>query len=84
MRKARRILSLWAEAMTVAGVFTLLAGLGVLRVPDLAVSDVLYQRRMASDGEIVLVGIDQKALEERRGGFPTGCHRLGRAVRGRD
>ena len=62
MRKARRILSLWAEAMTVAGVFTLLAGLGVLRVPDLAVSDVLYQRRMAS--EIVLVGIDQKALEE--------------------
>ena len=64
MRKARRILSLWAEAMTVAGVFTLLAGLGVLRVPDLAVSDVLYQQRMASDGEIVLVGIDQKALEE--------------------
>lgn len=47
-----------------SGVFTLLAGLGVLRVPDLAVSDVLYQRRMASDGEIVLVGIDQKALEE--------------------
>ena len=64
MSKARRILSLWAAALAIAGAFTLLAGIGVLRVPDLAVSDALYQRRMASDGEIVLIGIDQKALEE--------------------
>ena len=64
MSKARRILSLWAAALAIAGAFTLLAGIGVLHVPDLAVSDALYQRRMASDGEIVLIGIDQKALEE--------------------
>ena len=48
MSKARRILSLWAAALAIAGAFTLLAGIGVLRVPDLAVSDALYQRRMAS------------------------------------
>lgn len=47
-----------------AGVLTLLAGVGVLKRPDLTVSDMLYQRRSAADGTIVLVGIDQKALEE--------------------
>ena len=47
-----------------AGALTLLAGLGVLKRPDLTVSDRLYQRRSAADGTIVLVGMDQKALEE--------------------
>lgn len=47
-----------------AGAMTLLAGLGVLRTADLTASDAWYQRRSASDGEIVLVGIDQRALEE--------------------
>lgn len=47
-----------------AGALTLLAGLGVLRTADLTASDAWYQQRSASDGEIVLVGIDQRALEE--------------------
>lgn len=61
-RKKRILLPLLALA--IAGALTLLAGLGVLKGPDLAASDALYQRRTASDGQIVLVGIDQRALEE--------------------
>ncbi len=47
-----------------AGALTLLAGLGVLYGADLTASDAWYQQRSASDGEIILVGIDQRALEE--------------------
>ena len=53
-----------AAALAAAAVLTLLAGLGALRGPDLTVSDAWYQSRSASDGDIVLVGIDQRALEE--------------------
>ncbi len=51
-------------ALAVAGGLTLLAGLGVLNRPDRAVSDALFQRGDAFDGDIVVVGIDQRALEE--------------------
>lgn len=47
-----------------AGLVTALMASGVLDYADLAVSDRFYQSRSASDGEIVLVGIDQKALED--------------------
>ena len=47
-----------------AGLVTALLASGVLDYADLAVSDRFYQSRSASDGEIVLVGIDQKALED--------------------
>lgn len=50
--------------LAAAGVLTLLAGLGALRGIDRAASDLWYQSRSASDGDIVLVGIDQRALEE--------------------
>lgn len=53
-----------AAMLAVSGVLTLLAGLGALRVPDQTASDAWYQQRTASDGDIVLVGIDQRALEE--------------------
>ena len=53
-----------AFALLAAGVLTLLAGLGALDRPDLTVSDAYYQSRQAFDGNIVLVGIDQRALEE--------------------
>ena len=49
--------------LAIAGALTLLAGLGVLDRADLAASDALYQQPMASDGKIVLVGIDQRALD---------------------
>ncbi len=57
----RKALFLMAAA---AAVLTFLAALGLLQSADLQVSDLLYQSRAASDGEIVLVGIDQRALEE--------------------
>ncbi len=57
----RKALFLMAAA---AAVLTFLAALGLLQSADLRVSDLLYQSRAASDGEIVLVGIDQRALEE--------------------
>lgn len=47
-----------------AAVLTLLASSGILDNADLAASDAFYQSRSASDGEIVLVGIDQRALED--------------------
>lgn len=52
------------SAVVIAGALTLLAWTGILRNADLAVSDALYQSRSALDGSIVLVGIDQRALEE--------------------
>lgn len=48
----------------IAGALTLLAASGLLNSADLSLSDRWYQSRSASDGEIVLVGIDQRALEE--------------------
>ena len=53
-----------AIALLAAGALTLLAALGVLERPDLTVSDAFYQSRQAFDGDIILVGIDQRALEE--------------------
>lgn len=51
-------------ALLTAGALTLLAALGVLNTPDCAASDALYQKRSAADGEIVIVGIDDRAIEE--------------------
>ena len=56
-------------ALLAAGALTLLAGLGALEGPDRTASDAFYQNRQPFDGDIVLVGIDQKALEE-IGPFP--------------
>lgn len=53
---------LWS--VLIAGALTLSAAAGILDAADYAVSDRLYQKPCASDGEIVLVGIDQRALEE--------------------
>lgn len=56
----RRILT---AAVIAAGV-TLAAASGVLEGTSLKISDIWYQERAASDGNIVLIGIDQKALED--------------------
>jgi len=47
-----------------AMILTGLAALDVLQYLDLAASDTLYQSRSTPDGEIVLVEIDQRAIEE--------------------
>lgn len=51
-------------ALAAAGTLTLLTGLGYLEGADLAVSDAWYRDFESQDGDIVLVGIDQRALEE--------------------
>ncbi len=51
-------------ALVIAGGLTLLAGLGFLESIDLTASDAWYQSPRAFDGDIVLVGIDQKAIQE--------------------
>jgi len=50
------------SALAIAAGLTLLAGLGTLARADLAACDALYQRPSATDGKIVIIGIDQKAL----------------------
>ncbi len=51
-------------ALAAAGALALLAGLGLLKRADLAVSDAWYRDFEPQDGDIVLVGIDQRALDE--------------------
>ena len=47
-----------------AAALTALAGLGALDTLDYAASDALYQRRGVTDGEVCLIGIDDRAIAE--------------------
>lgn len=62
--KIRKHISGPVLAIVAAAALTLLAGLGLLDSLDLTASDALYQSYQAFDGDIVLVGIDQQAIEE--------------------
>jgi len=57
--KAKSLLT----ALAVSGILTLFAGIGLLNRLDRTASDLLYQQRESSDGKIVILGIDQEALE---------------------
>ena len=50
-------------ALAVAAVLTFICGSGLLNFSDWAVSDTLCQRPAATDGEIVVIGMDQHALD---------------------
>ena len=63
MRK-RNTLKTFGLALLSVGLLTLLAALGVLDALDNTASDALYQSRSASDGEIILIGIDDRAIDE--------------------
>jgi len=54
------IISLLASAV----VTLIIAGTGVLNRPDTIVSDAWYQSPKALDGEIIVIGIDDRALNE--------------------
>lgn len=66
MNKKKSLFSpkLFLCALAFSGLFTLLAGSGLLKKADLSVADALYQSARATDGTIVLINIDQRALEE--------------------
>lgn len=52
-----------AISLLPAILLTLLAGLGLLDRADLTACDALYQQPAATDGRIVIIGIDQRALD---------------------
>lgn len=52
-----------AASLLVALLLTAIAGLGFLSSPDGAVSDALYHHGAATDGEIVVIGMDQASLD---------------------
>lgn len=53
-----------AVTLLCAAGITLAAALGLLRRADGVASDALYQRARATDGEIVVIGMDQRASSE--------------------
>lgn len=59
----KKITAVVAALLAAAGL-TALAALGVLDTADYVLSDALYQSRSAADGEIVIIGIDDRAIEE--------------------
>lgn len=67
--KTKRLLLRLVCALACAAAMTALAASGFLSAADGAASDRLYQRPGGTDGEIVVIGIDQRALEE-LGPFP--------------
>ena len=54
----------FAIALLAAAVLTAVAASGLLENADGAASDRIYQRPGGTDGEIVVIGIDRRALEE--------------------
>ena len=50
-------------AAIIAAAFTVLAASGVLNKANNSISDYFYQRPSATDGEIVVIGIDRYALD---------------------
>lgn len=64
MTKPKQLLIRLAAAFAVAAAMTAIAASGVLDAADGAASDRIYQRPRGTDGEIVVIGMDQRALEE--------------------
>lgn len=53
----------WLAGLLCGALFAALAYSGLLRTPSNAVNDALYQRPQAAFGDIVIVGIDEAAIE---------------------
>ena len=51
------------SALLAAVLITAAAALGLMDTPDATVSDALYQHRTPTDGQIVVVGMDQRAVD---------------------
>ena len=60
---SKKLLSSMAASFLVALLLTATAGLGLLSNLDGAVSDALYHSPVATDGEIVVIGMDQASLD---------------------
>ncbi len=62
--KAKRLLYKLLVCLCAAAALTAAAGLGWLKAPDGIACDALYQRPGSPDGEIVVVGMDPRAVDE--------------------
>ena len=51
-------------SLLVAAAITAVCGMGWLDRPDGVLSDALYNREQSTDGEIVIIGMDQAAIDE--------------------
>lgn len=60
----KRFMKAYLPWVICAGIFTIAAASGLFYGMDNRLSDALYQERRGTDDRIVLVGIDQRALEE--------------------
>jgi adenylate cyclase len=69
MSKRIRLISVVVIIILLSAVFAAISGSGLLSAPDGYLSDALYQSTGAADGEITVIGIDEKAIEE-LGPFP--------------
>ena len=50
-------------AVLAAAILTAIAAFGILDQPDYTVSDLVYQSPAATDGQIVVIGMDQRAVD---------------------
>ncbi len=75
----RKLMLAVAISLAVGIVACLIAGSGVLFVPDGVVSDALYQRGGIVNTDIVVVGMDQRALDE-IGPMPWSRHIMAEAI----
>ncbi len=64
MKHTKLTLKHIAAAFLAAAALTAAAGFGLLYGADNAVADLIYQRPGATDGEIVIIGMDARAVEE--------------------
>ncbi|MBO7340436.1 MAG: CHASE2 domain-containing protein, partial [Lachnospiraceae bacterium] len=64
MNKKRKLVIRLVAAALAAGLFCLIAGSGILYQPDGVVDDAFYQHETATDREIVVVGMDETAMQE--------------------
>ena len=60
----KQIIKQWAAALLAAVAMTAVAASGVLSTAESAASDALFQHSVATDGEIVIIGMDQYALDQ--------------------
>ncbi|MBQ1848780.1 MAG: adenylate/guanylate cyclase domain-containing protein [Lachnospiraceae bacterium] len=64
MNKKKKFWIKMAAFLAVSLLFCVVAGSGLLYAPDYSVSDALYQHESYADGEIVVIGMDQRAMDE--------------------
>ncbi len=52
-----------AVGAAIAAAFTIMAGAGLFYTIDSGLNDAIYQRPRATDGEVVIIGIDDKSID---------------------